>query len=233
MMIRSILILTLLLGGPGIAPVLAAPAAKPKVRPRIRWQPPPIPPNLGDPSGRGQGGGSRGPCQEYEAVSAVLPPSKWGLTTLAYPTVWLYLPRGLAAQVPVEFVLADSEGKVLFKEIADATPMPMGINPFPLPALAPALQVNQQYRWSIAIYCDASVPDRPVVIRGAIGRSALPVESETRLNQGSDVIDRAVVYAEQGFWYDALTTLGMARRSRGAAETAIAWQDLLKQANLP
>jgi Domain of Unknown Function (DUF928) len=233
MMIRSILMLTLFLAGPGVVPVLAAPAAKPKVRPRIRWQPPPIPPNLGDPSGRGQGGGSRGPCRDYAAASAVLPPAKWGLTTFAYPTVWLNLPKDLAAQVPVEFVLADSEGKVLFKEITDATPMPMGISPFPWPAQAPALQVNQQYRWSIAIYCDAKIPDRPVVIQGAIGRSALPLEAAKRLGQSSDAIDRALVYAEQGVWYDALTTLGMAGRSKGGPEEAIAWQELLEQANGP
>jgi Domain of Unknown Function (DUF928) len=233
MMIRSILILTLLLGGTSLAPALAAPANKPKVRPRIRWQPPPMPPNLGDPSGRGQGGGNRGPCEHYEEVSAVLPPSKWGLTTLEYPTIWLNLPKGIAAQVPVEFVLADSQGKVLFKEIVDAPKTPVGINPFSLPARAPALQVNQQYRWSIAIYCDAAVPDRPVVIRGAIGRSALSALAETRLTQNLDAIERATIYAEQGFWYDALTTLGMERRSSGGTEAAIVWQDLLKQANLP
>ncbi|NJM44991.1 MAG: DUF928 domain-containing protein [Alkalinema sp. RU_4_3] len=229
MMIRSILILTLLLGGQGIAPVLAAPAAKPKVRPRIRWQPP-IPPNLGDPGGRGQGGGSRGDCEEYyEGASAVLPPSQWGLTTLEYPTVWLNLPKGIKAQVPVEFVLKDAQGKVLFKEIADATQTPAGINPFPLPTRAPALQVNQQYSWSIAIYCDAAVPDKPVVIRGAIGRSALSSLAKTRLAQSLDAIDRATIYAEQGFWYDALTMLGMEQRSSG--EAAIVWEDLLKQAN--
>jgi hypothetical protein len=232
MMIRSCLILTLLLGGT-IAPALAAPVTKPKVRARIRWQPPPIPPNLGDPSGRGQGGGSRGPCENYDQVSALLPPSQWGLTTLDYPTIWLNLPTGIAAEVPVEFVLADSQGKVLFKEITDATQTPAGIHPFPLPPLAPALQVNQQYRWSIAIYCDADVPDKPVVIRGMIGRSALSSLAATRFSQRLDAIDRASIYAEQGFWYDAVTTLGMERRSSGGTEAAMVWQDLLNQANLP
>jgi hypothetical protein len=232
MIIRSCLILTLLFGGT-IAPALAAPVTKPKVRPRIRWQPPPMPPNLGDPSGRGQGGGSRGPCKDYDEVSALLPPSQWGLTTLEYPTIWLNLPKGMAAEVPVEFVLADSQGKVLFKEITDATKTPAGINPFPLPTRAPALQVNQQYRWSIAIYCDAAVPDRPVVIRGAIGRSALSSLATTRFSQSVDAIDRASIYAEQGFWYDALTTLGMERRSANWRAVAIAWEDLLKQVNLP
>jgi hypothetical protein len=232
MIIRSLLVLTLLLGT-AIAPALAAPVTKPKVRPRIRWQPPPMPPNLGDPAGRGQGGGSRGPCRKYDKVSALLPASQWGLTTLEYPTVWLNLPKGMAAQVPVEFVLENNQGKVLFKEIADAAQTPAGINPFPLPTRAPALQVNQQYRWSIAIYCDAEAPDKPVVIRGKIGRSALSSLAETRLSQSLDAIDRASIYAEQGFWYDALTTLGMERRSAGGRAVAIAWKDLLNQVNLP
>jgi Domain of Unknown Function (DUF928) len=232
MIIRSCLILTLLFGT-AIAPALAAPVTKPKVRARIRWQPPPVPPNLGDPGGRGQGGGSRGPCDNYDKVSALLPPSQWGLTTLEYPTIWLNLPKGLAAQVPVEFVLADNQGKVLFKEITDAVKTSAGINPFPVPTRAPALQVNQQYSWSIAIYCDADVPDKPVVIRGNIGRSALSSLATTQFSQRLDAIDRASIYAEQGFWYDALTTLGMERRSANWRAVAIAWKDLLSQVNLP
>jgi hypothetical protein len=232
MIIRSCLILTLLLGGSAlVAPALAAPVTRPKVRPRIRWQPPPIPPNLGDPSGRGQGGGSRGHCEKYDQVSALLPPSHWGLTTLEYPTIWLNLPKGIAAQVPVEFALEDSQGKVLFKEITDATQTPAGINPFPIPTHAPALQVNQQYRWSIAIYCDADFPDKPVVIRGAIGRSALSSLAEKQFSRRLDAIDRASIYAEQGFWYDALTTLGMERRAAVGTAAASAWEDLLKQIN--
>jgi hypothetical protein len=205
------------------APSMAAPPPRPRPS-RIRWQPPTPPPNLGDPGDRGQGGGSRGPCDVYRAASALLPSSHWGLTTNDRPTVWLNLPQGLGAEVPLVFALEDAQGKVLFKELTMAVQQEAGPVPFAFPETAPALQVNQQYRWSISIYCDAKVPDRPVVIRGGIGRSA-----STPKTIGLSPIDRAAIYAEQGFWYDALTTLGMAKQD---GEAAIAWQELLRQAGV-
>jgi hypothetical protein len=205
------------------APKPSTPSKSKARRSVIRWTPPPAPPNLGDPSDRGQGGGSRGSCLPYKDVSALLPRSQWGLTTLAHPTIWLNAPKGIAANLPLEFVLQDAAGKTLFKERIDSAATPAGTTQIPFPAAAPALQVNQQYRWSIAIYCDAEVPDQPLTVRGGISRSALSPTATEDLAKATTAIERAAIYAEEGIWYDALTTLG--------AELGIPREDLLKQAN--
>jgi Domain of Unknown Function (DUF928) len=236
---RRLLIFVTLIGLQAalIVPAMAAPhrptPSKAKARRSgIRWTPPPPPPNLGDPGNRGQGGGSRGSCLAYKDTSAVLPRSQWGRTTLAHPIVWLHLPQDLAANVPLEFVLQDAAGKTLFKQLIDATETTTGMMPIPFPTAAPALEVDQQYRWSIAIYCDAEVPDQPVTVQGWIGRSALSSDTSQRLAAATTAIDKAAIYAAAGIWYDALTTLGLTRFATSNADATIAWDDLLEQADL-
>jgi Domain of Unknown Function (DUF928) len=240
---QSLILISLLMGTNGlfITPSHAAtpPPKNTQFKPRpspIRWTPPPPPPNLGDPSDRGQGGGSRGNCDAYKTVTALLPRSQsWGLTTQAHPMLWLNLPKGIAAQVPLELVLQDAQGKPLFKKIWKAPETPSGIISIPVPTEAPALQLNQSYRWAISIYCDAENPDTPVKIWGAIDRTALSPAAAAKLATLPLAIDQAALYAEQGVWYDAVTTLGLARRSRTHSANypaTIAWKDLLKQAEL-
>ncbi len=240
---RSLILMSLLLGMNGLF-ITPSHAAKPRPKPTqfkprpspIRWTPPPPPPNLGDPSDRGQGGGSRGSCDAYKPVTALLPRSQsWGLTTQSHPTLWLNLPKGIAAQVPLELVLQDAQGKSLFKKIWKAPETPSGIIAIPIPIEAPALQLNQSYRWAISIYCDAENPDTPVTVRGAIDRTALSPTAAAQLATLPLAIDQAALYAEQGIWYDAITTLGLARRSTAPSANypaTIAWKDLLKQAEL-
>ncbi len=233
--LRSLTLLGILIGL--TLPTLAAPPKLQKSGPRsspIRWTPPPPPPNLGDPGGRGQGGGSRGDCKAYEGMKALLPGSQTaGLTTQARPTFWLNLPKGLADPVPLEMSLQTAQGKPLFKKIWNATPTPAGIVHIALPQDAPALQMNQQYRWSISIYCDAETPDTPVTVRGTIARTTLSptvnLENFTQLS----AIEKASLYAEQGIWYDALTTLGLERHRTTHPAIVRAWGTLLQQAELP
>jgi Domain of Unknown Function (DUF928) len=230
---RSLTLISLLLGFNGLRPTLAAPATPRLLKSSIRWTPPPPPPNLGDPGGRGQGGGSRGSCDAYKTVSALLPRSQsWGLTTQTHPTFWLNLPKGLADQVPLEISLQNRQGKPLFKKVWNAALSNPGIVHLSLPQDAPALQINQQYRWSIAIYCDAENPDTPVMIRGTIGRVDLPPSAADRLTPALSAIDKATLYAEQGIWYDAVTTLGLEQLSQPTTSASIAWNTLLQQAGL-
>jgi Domain of Unknown Function (DUF928) len=232
--LSSLTLLGILIGV--VLPSLAAPVKPSKSAPRpspIRWNPPPPPPNLGDPGGRGQGGGSRGDCKAYEGMKALLPGAQTaGLTTQEHPTFWLNFPNGLADQVPLEMSLQTPQGKPIFKKIWNATPTPAGIVHMSLPQDAPALQLNQRYRWSISIYCDADNPDTPITVRGTIARTALsPTVNLTNFTQLS-AIEKARLYAEQGIWYDALTTLGMEKRTATQPASLRAWDTLLQQAEL-
>ncbi len=245
---RSLILCSILLG---LNSALITPSSAAPLRPKasksnfrqspIRWTPPPPPPNLGDPGGRGQGGGRRGDCDAYQHIAAVLPRSQsWGLTTRERPTLWFHLPQGLANGVPLEIALQDQQGKPLFKKLWTAKATPAGIVPIAFPSEAPALQVNQHYRWTVSIYCDGETPDTPVTLRSAIGRIDLSADIVTKLSTQTTAIEKAAIYAEQGIWYDAITVLGMDKiefeNTRGNISidrlVSGAWKDLLRQAGL-
>ena len=207
-------------------------------QPRIHFVPPP-PPSIGEPSGRDRGAGSRGPtCQRYQQVTALVPSITttqsiaWGRTTEAHPTLWFNAPQGLAANLPIEFVLQDETGQYRYKEDVQTSETPAGVFSLSLPAAADALQVGKTYQWSVFIYCDPDAIDLPVAVKGSLERIALPAELQNQLDSTQDILERASLYAENGIWYDALTTLG--KRIRQSDDSAItsAWADLLNQANL-
>ncbi len=231
------LILALLLAVTPTHPV--TPSPPPPRLPKIRWSHPPRPPNLGEPGGRGQGGGSRGDCTAYKDTTVLHPnlqslpegTSSWGLTTLSHPTLCLHAPKGLAAKVPLELTLQDNQNKPLFKKLLTPPATPAGIIPIAFPPEAPALQPNQTYHWAISIYCDAEVPDQPITLRGTLTRTTLSPELTQRLEQ-STTIEKAELYAQNGIWYDTLTTLGIAKLTTPSYPLTIAWKDLLRQANL-
>ncbi len=216
----------------GIPTISSSLAAPPRL-PRILWTQPPRPPNLGEPGGRGQGGGSRGDCTAYKDATILLPRSSpWALTTQAHPTLWLHAPKGLAAKVPLEFVVQDAQNKTLFKTFITPAVTPAGVIPIAFPQDAPALQPNQRYQWKLSIYCDAEVPDQPIQLQGTIERTTLSPELTASLEQSTTPIEKAEFYAKNGIWHDAVTTLGMARLYAPSYPLTIAWKDLLRQAEL-
>ncbi|KAM3089685.1 DUF928 domain-containing protein [Phormidesmis sp. 146-35] len=191
---------------------------------------PPTPPDPGEPGGRGQGGGSRGACRPYEAVNALLPQSGWGLTTSDRPTLWLNLPQGLEAGVAIAWVLRDEAGNPILKTRFKAPKTPPGVISLSVPPTT-GLKVNQTYRWTVSIYCDPQEPDEPITLRGRMTRSVLSPKLQAQIAAATP-LEKATLYAENGIWYDSLTTLGLQLQAQKDPATAAAWTDLLQQEKL-
>ncbi len=233
--------------GPSVAqppveksPPEKSPTGKPvrpaRTPPTIRFQPPP-PPDPGEPDNRGQGGGSRGPCRQYEELTALVPiahtGSPWGVTVSDRPTVWVYAPAGLAANVPMDFVLRDRQGNALYKTTFKSMALPAGVVRLPIPPQI-KLQAHKSYKWSLAIYCDATEPDTPKVVRGRIERLELADPLKRELTAAPTPLQQAQIYADHGIWYDALTVLGMELAGNQSANPAVktAWTELLTDQKL-
>lgn len=193
---------------------------------------PPPPPYVGEPSGRGQGGGTRSPdCDRYEEVTALVPIVQvgersihWGLTTLAQPTVWVSAPNGLAEGTPIEFVMRNDSGQIVDRSVQVTVAVAPGSVSF---TPAAPLQIGETYRWIVSITCDAAMPDVPVRVEGYIQRVAAPATLEAA---PVDPLQQAVIYASVGIWYDALAVLG--DRPDRSPMIAAAWSSLLEQINL-
>ncbi|PAX51117.1 DUF928 domain-containing protein [Brunnivagina elsteri] len=197
--------------------------------------PPPPPPNRGEPTGRAQGGAGRG-CEP----TALVPVTKsnngnllWGLTVAERPQFWFSLPRSLTSKDAIEFVLTDNQKKTVYKTKLNSLTTPQGIASFPIPENIPALKIGQSYNWSFSVYCDfQTIEDKPGNVQGTIQRIAINPQLKNQLANAKTPIQQATVYAKNGIWFDALTTLGINIRKEKSKEISSAWTELLRQVNL-
>lgn len=211
-------------------------AQSPAQKSKIQFTPPPPPSTIGTPQS-GRGAGSRGPaCKRYENVTPLVPLAKtairWGLTSKEHPRLWFYAPQGLAANIPLELVFQDEAGQNRSRTVFHTSETPVGIFSVSLPATATPLQVGKIYRWSVSIYCDPETIDIPVTLQGALERVTLSSKVQNQLSATHSVLEQANLYARNGLWYDALTTLGEGLRNSKEPGIASAWKDLLQQASL-
>lgn len=210
---------------------------------RIRFTPP-TPPDLGNPGGRGQGGGKRGPCdQKYEGLTALVPlprpdqlDDRWGLTIRDRPTVWFDVPTGIDAPVLAQWQLRNSTGKAIAKTVFQIPKTPSGVIGLTVPA---PLAIGT-YQWDLALYCSSSSGqangefDIPAIRKGRVQRVAVPPALQQELIAAKTPIDRASIYAKYGIWYDSITTLGTQIKIAKTETKPLVktWSELLQQQKL-
>lgn len=214
----------------------------------VRFVPPPLP-DRGTPSGRQRGGASRGQCPVVSKPLTALVPatqktlgrrqggspalttleSVWGLTVAEYPTLWFYVPYSLTPKLPIEFVLQDDLGNNIYQTSFTASAKPPGIVKLRLPSTVAPLEIGKMYHWYFSIYCDS---DNPVFVEGWIQRVALNPALMNRLQKATPR-ELMVLYAANGIWHDALTTLAELRSANPQDATLIAdWVSLLHPVGL-
>jgi Domain of Unknown Function (DUF928) len=209
----------------------------------IQFKPPPIP-NRGAPGKRGTGA-SRGECVRSKTPLTALVPSfnnsqkdqdVWGLTTREQPTLWVYVPFARTCST-IEFSLQDDTGTPLYK-IPIAAPEKSGIIKVKLPASTPALKPNQMYHWLLQVRVKPKQADdleeqgELFAVDGWIQRISPSSKLSQQLKQASTK-QQARLYAENGIWFDALTTLAELRlANQKDAVTAQDWKSLLQSVGL-
>lgn len=206
---------------------------------------PPPPPDRGAPGSRGEGA-SRGctagsqplmalaPEQTLSATSGAAPLTQvWGLTSTEHPRFWFSVPYDPAKVSAIEFVLQNNQDQTLYR-----TPIPVpstpGIISVKLPSTVSGLETNQQYHWFLKVraVCEPNQATTLDYVEGWVQRTRLDKELSDRLTQAT-LLQQAALYAENGIWYDALTTLAELKLAQ-PEDRAIAqdWTDLLKSVGL-
>ncbi|MDX2215019.1 MAG: DUF928 domain-containing protein [Oculatellaceae cyanobacterium bins.114] len=203
---------------------------------QIVFAAPQPPADQGAPSGRRQGGASRGPCRDYENLTALTPVTSqgkvWGLTTLDRPTFWFHIPNNLGNDVPIEFVLQDEADNYVYRTAFDAPTTQSGIINIDLSSSSETLEVGKTYYWTFSIYCDAAHPSASVFVRGSVERVPLPDNLEQQLRTANP-LEQAFLYAANGIWHDALTQLALLKQTNpNDLRINTAWVELLEQAGL-
>lgn len=207
---------------------------------QIRFTDPQLKPGSGEPGGRRRGAGGRGPCKNYASLTALVPTTKTaskelvkGLTTVSHPTFWFYLPHH-SPKVPVEFLLQDENENDVYRTRLQVPQTSPGIVSVAVPNTVAPLRVNRSYRWLLAVACDPGDAFSKMIVRGSIQRVEMPVAMQKALDDPQAPLEKAILYAKHGIWFDAITILGENLQQSDRNNTAIvaAWADLLKQGNL-
>ncbi len=147
------------------------------------------------------GGGVRGCVDEMIAIAPVF--SVIGQAQTLRPTVVWYV--GGASSTPLEVVFsrvqADCSLETIASErIGESQP---GFMAYTLSADQPELQVGETYRWEVRAFCDPTL-QRVGRWFAAEMEIAAPTAAVQGLSADADVVERARLYAAEGFWYDAI-----------------------------
>jgi hypothetical protein len=200
---------------------------------KIRFVPPPVP-NGSSPQGRSRGGASRSDtCKVADRPLTALVPTNdnfvWGLTVSERPTFFFYVPYYLTADSPIEFVLQDEQKNTLYQTYLNVSQTRPGIVKVTMPDTIAPLEINKMYRWYFLIYCNL---DDPVFVEGWVQRIVANPDLKVRL-ENSTLQQQSRLLANNGIWYDALSTLANLRSSKPKDRSLSRdWQSLLESAGL-
>ncbi len=216
---------------------LAKPINSTPRKPLIFKTPPP-PPNIGAPSQR-KAGGSRG-CsdvhvqnmQAKEKVLTALAPEYptqlvLGLTTQMRPTFWFYVPYN-SDSIYAKLVLEDENNQIIYKTFLKGTPGVVGVK---LPATSEGLKNGKRYHWYFNIYCQQD-NEFLTSVEGDVQRKSLDPIVQSQLDKATPQ-QQVALYAANGIWYEALTSLANLRRTKAQdALLASDWTSLLVSVGL-
>ncbi|WAL59220.1 DUF928 domain-containing protein [Thermocoleostomius sinensis] len=191
--------------------------------------------------GRSRGGASRGNCSMAEQPLMALVPNAADdretmatvatpitLTTASHPTFWFYVPTALTSDRPAEFWLLDADGSYVYTSLLHGTDT-AGIVKVTLPNTVSPLEPEKPYRWIFQLICETGAT---VDVWGEIQRVDLSPTLKAQLAQSSHR-DQSALYAAQGIWLDALTTLAELRLSEPTNTALVTdWRSLLQSAHL-
>jgi hypothetical protein len=148
-------------------------------------------------------GATRGQCA---GIVPLLPESGAGLTAADRISLYLYVPEGSVDQALLS--LKSLSGSEQYDAMV-SLPENGGIVAVEFPETMAALEVDQQYSWSLVLMCNGELrPDSPVVT-GLVRRVA-PVLSAAQ-KETTTLLEQAEIYGEAGLWYDLVSTLALLR----------------------
>lgn len=208
-------------------------------------------PDAGIPTGRQRGAAARGTCPAADLpLTAFVPAVEqtsgegqgkplattnvWGLTVAEYPTFWFYVPYAQASAHFGEFVLQDEGDNDVYRTpvTLPGTPGTVGIR---LPSTSAPLEIGKRYHWYFKIYCNPqriSNPVNPIFVEGWVQRVTPNPTLISQLTVATPK-QQIALYAANGIWYEALTSLAELRLVEPNDPTLEAdWADLLRSISL-
>lgn len=175
-------------------------------------------------------GGSRGSGEKLPSIY-VLAPEHLALTTQAQPSLFWF--QTLPAKAEFELTLTEPKKPKPLLNVGGGTADKAGIRSLSLARHGVTLAPGVTYQWSVALITDPKNRSKDVIASGSIKRVEEPAELREKTAAAS-AEDRAAIYAQGGFWYDALQSISgaIAANPKNAGLHQLR-ASLLEQARLP
>jgi hypothetical protein len=148
-------------------------------------------------------GGSRG-TGDATITLDVLAPDEIGVTTQAQPSLFWFQSKPANAKFELT-LLQDNKVKPIVQVLVERS-MKAGIQRLKLSDHGAKLDLGVEYQWVVALVTDPDNRSNDLVASGLIKRVEPGAELKDKLAQSAPA-SRALVYAEAGIWYDALSVL--------------------------
>jgi len=194
------------------------------------------------PKGRRRGGATQSLCpptEDQKELIALIPTTNIGLTVAGHPKFWFYVPPAKSGRLwRVEFVLIDENEEDVYATPSDfRLSEQSGIVSFQMPQTLPPLARGKQYHWVFSIICNPNDRSGDITVNGLIERVSMEEEAklESQLKGVSTPRERVLIYssAENGLWYDALSTLAKLRLENSQNDAILTdWQTFLESVEL-
>ncbi len=160
-----------------------------------------------------------------KSATLLLPSTNIGLTASEYPTFFVGVTRYAKNGT---FILYDQAGKPIY-EMSIPLNENLGVFAINLPKTAPGLEIGKYYRWSFSVVYS---PTKQGMASGFISRIEIDRNLQEKLDKATP-LERAALYAQNGIWFDTLSTLALIRQEEPKNETFVnEWQELLKSQGL-
>jgi Domain of Unknown Function (DUF928) len=180
---------------------------------------------------RTEGSGARGCTNSIPVtVNLLTPQDHIARTTEAHPT-FLWNVSG-ATTAPMVFTLIErGVSQPLYSKTLKANKA--GIVELQLPPESPELKIGKEYRWTVALVCNEKRASQNINARAWIERVATSSQLKQELTSATNDRERALVYTQNGIWYDGLATLNQAKTSDSEKTEAInSFSALLREVGL-
>jgi len=164
-------------------------------------------------------------------LTALVPQNKLARTVSDYPTFFFNWPQTKATLA--EFTLLDPNNKQIYKQTLPISNLSGTIEvSIPANKNVPPLEVGKTYRWSFTVICDSQDRSADLLEMGTVRRVELSADIRSQLEK-ADPRQKSFIYAENGIWQDAISTLAEARRAKPDDLVLKAdWESLLDSVQL-
>ena len=165
-----------------------------------------------------------------QSLVALIPRNLLGRTASERPAFWFSIPETSGAK-SISFELFDAADELLYSTQVDASDS-HAIREFQLPESAPALAINENYRWVFSVACQDNPNSLTLATQGWVRRVAVSDNLAAQMATASPA-ERALLYEEAGLWQEHIGELANRRRRHPDSIGAqLAWAAVIQSTGL-